>query len=372
SRIVAQSFQGEPPDTGGFDKRETGTGSSGLLMDHRMRRGVRAYVTVPLDTATGQSVLLHALFSERERARSRVAFGLGLAIIGLIVALLVIPVSRLITKPVNRLRSSALRIADGDLDHRVDLRSRDEIGELGQAFNHMADKLWGLIQSGKKLTAHVSHELRSPLARIRVAEELIRDKIEQQAYDSCEPYLDSIREEIGELDRLIGRILELSKLDLEDDRRARQRLDLTAILKEVLSRFAPAFRQKSLRIASDLPQSASIFGQRDDLLSAFSNLFDNAAKFTPEEGDFNVKIQVETAGIHITLTNTSEALPEEELTRIFDPFYRIVESDIPGSGLGLSITRRIIEKHGGRIQAFNSAEGFKIEIILPLGGGAPG
>ena len=368
-RIVNKSFQGEPPSTDGFERQEHGPYLGGLMMDHRMRGGLRVYATVPLDAAPGRPTLLHAFFSDTERGRSHAVFGLGLVMIGLVVALLVIPVSRLISKPVNRLRGSALRIAEGDLDHRIDLKSKDEIGELGQAFNHMADKLWGMIQSGKKLTANVSHELRSPLARIRVAEELIRDKLAQRAYDSCEPYLDSIREEIGELDRLIGRILELSKLDLKDEPYAYERVDLTDILKEVLSRFEPAFRQKRLRIFTHLPENAFIHGEKVGLLSAFSNVFDNAAKFTPEEGVFSVDVHGEPAGINIALTNTSGALPEEELARIFDPFHRIAESEIQGTGLGLSITRKIIEKHGGSIQASNSAEGFRIEIVFPADAG---
>jgi two-component system sensor histidine kinase CpxA len=141
---------------------------------------------------------------------------LGLLIIGLMAALLIIPVSRIITNRLEQLRQSALFIAEGNLTHRVAIRGRDEIGDLAQAFNRMADKMEVMIRSGKELTANISHELRTPLTRIRIAEEMLREKWESAVKDQEGRYLDAIREDILELDRLIGRILELSKMEIQD------------------------------------------------------------------------------------------------------------------------------------------------------------
>jgi len=156
------------------------------------------YLTGPIRLRQGITGDLH-IFAWGQwgpEGHPRGPFAIGLAVIGLVIALLIIPVSRNISKPIKWLRESALRIADGELSHRAEIKSKDEIGSLGRAFNRMADKLERMIRGGRELTANVSHELRTPLARIRISEQLLREKWEKSKFDEYNRHLDEKRRSI--------------------------------------------------------------------------------------------------------------------------------------------------------------------------------
>jgi len=278
---------------------------------------------------------------------------------------LILPVSRLITDRVKQLKQSALRIAEGDLSHRAAVKGKDEIGELAQAFNHMTDKLERMITSSKELTANISHELRTPLTRIGIAEELLREKLEKENFKEYGRHLEDIREDIRELDRLTGRILELSRLDIQESPLKFEKLNPSDLINDLLERLKPVMEHKDLRVQTDLSSDSPLMGDREALRLALSNILDNAAKFTPPKGDIIVKIYSNQGFLEIRVTNSFEKLAEEDLIRIFDPFHRAGRSKAPGSGLGLTITKKIIERHGGKIESFNSPEGLEIRIRLP-------
>jgi signal transduction histidine kinase len=294
----------------------------------------------------------------------RRGFAFGLLIIGLMAALLIIPVSRIITNRLEQLRQSAQTLAEGDLAHRAAVRGTDEIGELARAFNRMADKLETMIISGKELTANISHELRTPLTRIRIAEEMLREAPGTEA-PQHERLLDAIREDVEELDRLIGRILELSKMELQDTPLTSAAFDPAELLQSLLHRFQSVSTPKGLRITTDWSGPSSFFGDQEALTTALLNILDNAVKFTPEKGRIILRLRPAADTLEISLTNTFEKLTKEELTKIFDPFYRTRNSQAAGSGLGLAIAKKIIEKHGGRIEASNVEEGLEIKLFLP-------
>jgi len=201
-----------------------------------------------------------------------------------------------------------------------------------------------MIQGGKELTANISHELRSPLARIRVAEELLREKCDATGEKELKRHLDSIQGDIEEMDRLIGQILDLSKMDLHD---------------------VPLNLLKAVRLTKEFSFNQPFVGDRKALRTAFSNILDNAAKFVPEKGNLIVKVISENDWLKISITNSSDPISPEDLERIFEPFYRQRETSKRGSGLGLAITKKIIERHGGSIRAVNSPEGLEIQILIP-------
>jgi signal transduction histidine kinase len=329
------------------------------------RRHSHFYAVIPIAFPKGEKGSIHILFGSQGLPHPEGGFALGLAIIGLIVALLIIPVSRLITDRVKQLKQSALRIAEGDLSHRVAVKGKDEIGELARAFNHMTDKLERMITSSKELTANVSHELRTPLTRIRIAEELVREKLEKGNFKEYERHLDEIREDVSELDRLTGRILELSRLDIHESPLKFERLNPSDLINDLLERLKPVMERKDLRVKTDLSNDTPLMGDREALRLALLNILDNAAKFTPQKGDIIVKMYSQQGFLEISVTNSFEKLAEEDLTRIFDPFHRTGRSKAAGSGLGLTITKKIIERHGGKIESFNSPEGLEIRIRLP-------
>ncbi len=361
---LIQSFSGDIPKILSDFRWKPVEESRHFELYRRMKGGWQWYAIIPTQIQEGQMGRLHLFFEKSEKEHPE-GFGLGLLIIGIVVALLVLPVSRYITKRVKILSESASRVAEGDLSHRATVKGKDEIGELGRAFNRMADKLEKMIQSGKELTANVSHELRSPLARIRVAEELLRGKLESIDEDDWKRHLDGIREDIEELDRLIGQILNLSKMDLSDAALNPESIDPLDLMNELLERFEPAMSLKRLRLKKELSFDPPFIADREALRTALSNILDNAVKFTPEDGMVDVKMRSKDACLEISVTNSFEVLPEKDLEKIFDPFHRTEDAPKTGSGLGLAITKKIIDRHGGTIKALNTEEGLQIQITLP-------
>jgi two-component system sensor histidine kinase CpxA len=361
--VSVKSFKGEVPLMVEQLKKKRLRDYGSFKLYHR--RHSNFYAVIPIAFPKGEKGSIHILFDPQGSLRPEGGFALGLAVIGLIVALLIIPVSRFITNRVKRLEQSALRIAEGDLSHRAAVKGKDEIGELARAFNHMTDKLERMITSSKELTANVSHELRTPLTRIGVAEELLREKLEKGNFKEYERHLDDIREDIGELDRLTGRILELSRLDIHESPLKFESLNPSDLINDLLKRLKPVMDRKDLRVKTDLSSDSPWMADREALRLALLNILDNAAKFTPQKGDIIVKMHSQQGFLEISVINSFEKLAEEDLARIFDPFHRTGRSKAPGSGLGLTITKKIIERHGGKIESFNSPEGLEIRIRLP-------
>lgn len=340
--------------------------STGIKMYNDMKKSGHIFTSIALASYAGSRPVLYIVFNTNMPPHHRYQFLLGLLIIGLVVSLLIIPVTKFITDRLKYLKISALRIAEGELSHRVTVKTRDEIGELGIAFNQMAERLERMIVGGKELTANISHELRTPLARIRIAQEMLGERLERRDFDKCEGRMDQIREDIEELDALIGSILELSKLDVHEVPLKFEPFSPAELLDELLEKLRPVIVHKNLTVQKKLPEIPQINGDRTALASALSNILDNAAKFSPEAGAILINMAANNSFFNICITNTYESLPERDLEKIFEPFYRSKKSSASGTGLGLSIAAKIIQKHGGGIKASNTREGFEICVGLPL------
>ena len=324
------------------------------------------YVVTPIKNPLQGNITFHILFAERKVERQETGFIVGLAGIGIILPILVIPLSRFITERVKQLKQSALRIASGDLSYRIDVKGNDEIGELGNAFNQMADKVERMIVGGKALTALVSHELRTPLTRIRIAEEIMRERLENEKQDIYLRHLDDIREDIELLNKLIGRILELSKIDMHEARFKMEPFDIRQLIDDLINQLKPIIDRKNLDVHTDLPLIAGFKGNSNALSTAFLNVLDNAVKYTEPNGPIFVYLASKNGYVDLSVINSYKKLEDNDLNRIFEPFQRVGDSDASGSGLGLAITQKIIERHGGSVRAINSEKGFEIRINLPL------
>lgn len=363
--VVAKSFDGNPPMEHEELRKKQGKDFGSFTLYHGRRSRSGAYAVVPVVLEGDDAYRLHLFLAGSGSPHPQKGFALGLGIIGVVVALLVIPVSRFISKPINELRRSAQRIAEGDLSHRAVVRGKDEIGKLGRTFNHMADKLERMIRGGRELTAHISHQLRTPLTRIRVAEEMLTEKIEHGNHAGLERYLNDIREDIDELDLLIGRILTLSKLDLKEEPLISEPLDPVELITQLLGRLKPAVDHKNLRLETDITFEPPFPGNRDALETAFSNILENAVKYSPPGGCVRVEMKTAGGALEVNVTNPFEPLQEEDLERIFEPFQRSESAKQAGFGLGLAIVRKIVEAHGGAVRAQNTQEGFSIRMSLP-------
>ncbi len=263
--------------------------------------------------------------------------------------------ARSITRPVRDLQRATTALAAGDLATRVaaSTSSRgDELGRLGLAFDSMAARLTTLIDAREQLLRDVSHELRSPLARMRLATGLAR----QQGADTPRQ-LERVELEIGRLDELIGSILDVSRLESGSGVLATEELDLVALVERVAA--DARFEAESLgrKLHWQAPEQALLV--RADpgwLTAAVENVVRNALRHTPEDTAVSVVVAAAPDAAIVRISDCGKGLPEAELERVFEPFYR-VERDrnrsSGGTGLGLAIAARVLRAHGGSIVARN-------------------
>lgn len=334
----------------------------------------RFYIRLPLQFPNGKSG--SAIF-QLDRAKLRFVsaaenlivhlFFLCLAGIGIGVAIIMFPASRFITRPLRNLQNSARRIGNGDLSHRAVINTSDEIGNLGSSFNHMADTLELMIRGNRELSSNISHELRSPLARIRIAQEIIRDKLEnpgRQLSPTIE--LDAIQIEIEEMDRLISQILLLSKLDTLSVFKTRESLDLVKETEAIMNRFTKVIEHKGLQIETIAPfHPVTTHANREDIRIVITNLLDNAIKYTPADGHIRVTIDTKENRIGLAVYNTCVIPDMGDINRLFEPFFRLSPQEGSGSGLGLAITKKIIGNYMGSIRVSKEENGILFEVILP-------
>lgn len=362
-KVALKSFSGEIPDLpkdSGKDRQER-RGFPAL----RPLKDVDFYSTEPIEISGLKVGAIHILLKRPVTSPPKGFFTLGLLIIGIIIALSVIPVSRAITRRIEKLRTSALHIAEGNLSHRASVKGKDEISDLAQTFNEMTDKLECMIVSGKELTANISHELRTPLTRIRVAEELLREKIAKGNVKDLKEHLDEIREDIDELDGLINRMLDLSRLDMHQSPFRPEPFDPSALIRELLDTFHQSIERKELHITEDLSYNPPFLADKEVLRLALMNVLENAVKFSPEKGEISVEMAWNPDALEIRILNTADVLSHEDLSSMFNPFQRLKRSNIPGSGLGLTISKKAVERHNGTIEALNNERGLEIRITLP-------
>lgn len=325
------------------------------------------YMQIPITFPNDKEGAVIAIF---DRSKVRIVsaaekllvllFSLYLLGIGVGTAFLLFPVSRFITNPIRMLRDSANKIAGGDLTHRVTTRSNDEIGDLGNAFNQMADSVEQMVDGTKELSANISHELRSPLSRIRIAQEILRDRVSAANHS----YIDDIENEIEEMDSLISRILLISKLDSQKLSRKRELVDIPRVTTDLLERYTSAMQQKSINLMIRIPESSpSIYANHNDIRMAMSNLLDNAIKYTPDNGNIEIKIITDKNHIELFIANTCEKETQIKFNKLFEPFYRPAGNKIAGTGLGLTITKKIIESYQGKITSMPwGTNGIKLSI----------
>jgi two-component system sensor histidine kinase CpxA len=260
--------------------------------------------------------------------------------------------ARSITRPVRDLERATLALAAGDLDARTPIRTaarRDELGRLAGSFDAMATRLAELMRAREQLLRDVSHEIRSPLARMRLATGLAT-----QGADAA-TQLARIDVEIGRLDALISDILDVSRL--EAGVLARERIDLLPTLERLAA--DARFEAESLdrRLEWDPPGTPCwIEGDPHWVTAAAENVVRNALRHTPPGTAVSLRLAAARGGYTLTVRDAGPGLPDDELERVFEPFHRVAVDrarDSGGAGLGLAIAARVMRAHGGRIEAHN-------------------
>lgn len=273
-----------------------------------------------------------------------------------------------IARPVRQLRDATLTLADGDLNARVGesigLR-RDELGMLGRDFDLMAERLQRAAEQQTELSRNISHELRSPLARMRVAVELARRKAGEL------PEFQRLDDDAERLDSLIGQILNYTRLEA-DPARSASSVDLSDVVNEVAENVSfecGGATSVTARVVDASP--TCIRGHREALVSAVENIARNAVRHSPSGGAVDITLRTADGSAFVEVTDEGAGVDEKDLPHLFEPFFRTrasIERDATdGTGLGLAIARRAVELHDGVIGAANRPDGGLIVTIrLPL------
>ncbi len=296
-------------------------------------------------------------------------WALGIALIGAAIASVVL--ARSFVTPLSELASAAAKLGAGDLTARVKSERRDEFGQLAQAFDDMADRLTQVLRSQQELLANVSHELRTPLARIRVAIDIASEGDASAAQEA----MGEITEDLGELERLVADVLQTAKLDLAAGRAgaALPRLrasdvDIRALAETAAARFRSAHpgRQLELQLGDHLPTL-----QADQVLlrRAVDNLLANARAYSDDDAPITLRAHVKDAQLEIEVADRGIGIAAEDLPNVTKPFFRTDKSRARrtgGLGLGLSLSRRIVEAHAGQLSIDSQlGEGTTVRITLP-------
>jgi two-component system sensor histidine kinase CpxA len=279
------------------------------------------------------------------------------------------------TRPVVRLRKAALQLAQGNLSTRVREaapRSRffkgDEFDALVHSFNHMAERLESLVNAQKLLLRDVSHELRSPLARLSVALELSRE----DADPTMSTHLDRIERETGRLNQLIGQLLGLSSMEAAERLGKFERVSLKQLLEEITPDATYEAQQRDASVVFQAECDCVIDGKRELLYRAIENVLRNAVRYT-ETGtlvELRLRKDDKQQMAVIEVNDRGPGIPESELESVFRPFYRVDvarSAQTGGFGVGLAIAERAVKLHNGNIGASNRAGGgTSIQICLPI------
>jgi two-component system, OmpR family, sensor histidine kinase CpxA len=334
-------------------------------------RNDRAYAAIRIVGPSGRAYMFAASMPRGPMG----ALGIGMRALRWVVSILVSGLicyllTLYLTRPVLRLRTASHQIAGGNLSARaapVMEKRRDEIGELVRDFNQMAERIESLVNSQRQLISDISHELRSPLARLNVALGLAR----QRAGSSAAAPLDRIEREAERLNEMIGKLLALARMQAAAGLPEKTRMKLDELLRDIAAdaEFEAQARDSAVRMIN-AGEGCEVIGSPELLRSALENVVRNAIRYT--EGGTDVEISVGAADDQavITVRDHGPGVPESEMPNLFRPFYRVAgarERETGGTGLGLAITYRAVNLHGGNVRAANAeGGGLAVEVRLPL------
>ena len=285
----------------------------------------------------------------------------------------------LLTRRLQQVIRSVRAFEQGDLTTRISMRSRDEISELGNAFNGMADTISANLEALKQndqlrreLVANVSHDLRNPLTSIQGFVETLLMK--QDTFDETEinHYLEVILNEVTRLNTLVHELFELSKLEAKQSEPVLEDFSLTELIQDISVSYAEMAKRRGIELITTLPQKLFFVHADVHMIErVMSNLIDNALKFTsPEHGTVEIKVEETGGNTRIHVSDNGPGIPEDEIEHIFDRFYtgdRTRPRKAGGTGLGLSIAEKILELHNTSLLVKSEpGKGSTFTFDLPL------
>jgi heavy metal sensor kinase len=266
---------------------------------------------------------------------------------------------------VEKVTQTAIAICDGAMEKRVPLTGRrDEIDRLSGIFNRMLDRIQSLITEMKEVTDNVAHDIKSPITRMKGLAEVTLTT--GSSLDDYQTGMANTMEECDRLLKMINTMLEISEAEAGVTSLNLSEVDISMLIEEACDLFQPLAEEKGLSMEINVPQQCFLICDKERLQQAIANLLDNAIKYTPS-GKITVSVEKVNRKVIISIRDTGIGMPSNEIPRVFDRFYRADKSrSVPGSGLGLSLVRAIVQKHGGEIQVSSSpAMGSTFTVVLP-------
>jgi len=341
---------------------------NGRDFQYIFRRWMWVYViSMPLITKTDPPLIIQAYFPRTEKPQLIVPRGLTIAL--LLVAAFTAIITRFLTKPIRELIKGAQEVAKGHFGVQVKVRSKDEISQLKKTFNQMSQRLADYHQSRKELFADISHEIRSPLARIQSDAEILIDR--DMDKKEREQHLKAICEDVNGINQVIEDLSMLTKIEFNQLQLSPKPASIQQLLKQEISKFRLQMEKKNISLKEFITPSIPLVTMDAKRIGqVISNLLTNSLRYTPHGGNIEIGLEKNGALVRIWVKDTGPGIPKEALTRIFNRFYRVDKSRSRisgGTGLGLAIAKHFVEAHGGSIQAESEVgKGTCISFTIPL------
>lgn len=295
-------------------------------------------------------------------------FVIGLGLWTLLILFVSYKLAGKIMAPVSAITRLSKEISEKSLDKRIPLgNTRDELHDLSSSLNRMFDRLQFSFLRQKEFVGNASHELKSPITRLLLAQEdmLINHDLSPTAQQGVLKQLDTTRR----MSQLVKQLLDLSRLE-QQETLDREPLDLANLMDQALDDYAELFSAKNIKLECRMTEPLAFYGDSEKLFRLFINLIDNSIRYNLEDGGRVVATGGVTDGeILLELSNTGSNIPQKDLDLVFEQFYRVEKSraaHLGGSGLGLAIAKKIVQLHGGNIQIYNTPDRLvKITVSFP-------
>ncbi len=274
------------------------------------------------------------------------------------------------TRPLTKIRQTALNIAGGDFSQRLPIQRRDELGQLADAFNHMAAEVQSMIEEQRAFASNAAHELRTPLTAIRLRSEALREGQLDPAI--TRQYIAEIDDETARLGNLVQDLILLSRMESGRFQPGEEMVDPVRLSRNLFAQFLLMAREREISLTLDVPASLPpVTASVNHLRVVFRNLLSNALKYTPPGGKLIWQMTVRDGRLHAAIQDTGTGIAAEDLPHIFERFYRADKArtrEVAGVGLGLSLVKTIVESYGGEtlVSSPGLGQGTTVEVWWPL------
>jgi signal transduction histidine kinase len=343
---------------------------TGASFRNIFKRWIWVYVvTMPLSTESDLPLVIQTYFPRTAKPQLLIPRGLTLALI--IVAAFTAVITRFLTRPIRELIEVAQEVSKGRFGVTVKVRSNDEISQLKKTFNQMSLRLADYHKSRKELFADISHEIRSPLARIQSDAEILIDRDMEK--EAREQHLKAICEDVKGINQVIEDLSVLSRLEYNQLKLKTSPSSLQDIIVQESAKFGLQLEEKGIHLKQTVPSEIPFITMDSKRIGqVISNLLTNSLRYTPHGGSIDMGAKIHGALVEVWVKDTGPGIPKEALSHIFNRFYRVDKSRSRisgGTGLGLAICKHFIEAHGGTIRAESDfGRGTRISFTLPIAG----